>query len=122
MILTFCAEQVGLDATAFGSPWSMDVTAYDWYYHDYAVTDSITGIEIAPLAERYAGFVDTVDGDVAAGVTADTFVVDWTVVDPYPYPTNASETGVLLVTNGDRGTYIGGEPKGREAIQLTVAP
>jgi hypothetical protein len=69
-ILTFCGDQLGLDATAFGSPWTMDVTAYDWYYRDYAVTDQILGIEVAPFAEHYWGQVDSLDGDIAAGTTA----------------------------------------------------
>ncbi len=116
-ILTFCGDQLGLDATAFGEPWAMDVVAFDWFYRDYAVTDSIEGIEIAPYAEHYGGFIDTSDGDIPGSTTATLPVEDWS---GYGYPANPSETGLLLVTNADRGPYRGGAPNGRESIMLAV--
>ena len=118
-ILTFCGDQLGLDATALGAPWKMDVIAYDWYYHDYAVTDQITGIEVAPYAEHYLGTVGSADGDIAGLSTANLTVAD--LSSSYAYPVNPSETGLLLVTNANRGDWIGGAPKGRESIALTVA-
>ncbi len=117
-ILTFCGDQLGLNATAFGTPWEMSVTAYDWFYRDYAVTDQITGIHVAPLAEHYWASVGTLDGDIAAGTTATLSVSD--LSSTYAYPANPSETGLLLVTNADRGDWRGGAPAGRETIPLTV--
>ncbi len=117
-ILTFCGDQLGLDAAAFGSPWTMDVVAFDWYYRDYAVTDVIEGVEVAPYAEHFGGAIDTIDGDIAGSTTAVLPIEDWS---GYPYDVNPSETGLLLVTNADRGDYRGGAPNGRESILLTVS-
>jgi minor extracellular serine protease Vpr len=117
-ILTFCGDQLGLDATALGKPWKMDVTAYDWYYRNYAVTDQIAGIEVAPYAEHYWGEVGTADGDIAGKTTATLPIEDLSSF--YAYPVNPSETGLLLVTNADRGSYRGGASKWRESIQLNV--
>jgi hypothetical protein len=119
-ILTICAEQLGLDATAFGSPWAFDVTAYDWYYRDYAVTDRIEGIEVAPYGEHFYGLVDTIDGDIPALSIADLYALD--VSGSYAYPANPSETGIMVVTNAYSavGDFRGGAPRGRESILLTV--
>ncbi len=117
-ILTFCGDQLGLDASNFGDPWTMDVTAYDWYYRDYAVTDQISGIEVAPYAEHYYGEINTGDGDIPRLSSRGLDVYD--MAPTTPYPVNVSETGLLLVTNADRGDYRGGAPKGREAIALTI--
>ena len=119
-ILTFCGDQLGLDATDFGSPWTMDVTAYDWYYRDYAITDQITGIEVAPFAEHYWAMIGAFGGsaDIPALSSDELGIIDLTA--DYAYPVNPSETGIMLVTNADRLDYRGGAPRGREAILLTV--
>jgi hypothetical protein len=114
-----CGDQLGLDATALGSPWTMDVTAYDWYYRAYAVTDQIAGIEVAPGAEHYWGQLDSADGDIAGRATQHLDVYD--LSSYYAYAVNPSETGLLLVTNADRGSWRGGAPRANEAIQLTIA-
>ncbi len=118
--LTICGDQLGLDATAFGSPWEFDVTAYDWYYRNYAVTDRIEGIEVAPYAEHFYGYVDTVDGDILGSTTADMYAED--LSGYYAYPVNPSETGILVVTNAysASGDFRGGAPRGRESILVTV--
>lgn len=120
-ILTFCGDQIGQDATDFGSPWTMDVTAYDWYYRNYAITDQVTGIEVAPFAEHYWGEIGGFgySADIPALTTDQLVIFDLTAL--YAYPVNPSETGLLLVANADRLTYRGGAVRGRESILLTVA-
>jgi subtilisin family serine protease len=119
-ILTFCGDQIGQDATDLGSPWTMDVTAYDWYYRDYAITDQVTGIEVAPFAEHYWGEIGGFgySADIPALSTDQLIIFDLT--SEYAYPVNPSETGLLLVANADRFTYRGGAVKGRESIMITV--
>lgn len=119
LVMWICGDQIGMDATDFGTPMTMDVAAYDWYYHDYALTDSITGIEVAPYAEHFW----TGGGILPSGVSADLLVED--LAGYYAYPANPSETGLLITTNGlldydGVTTWRAGAPNGREAIQLTV--
>jgi minor extracellular serine protease Vpr len=120
-ILTFCGYQVGMTTDDYGSPMTMDVMAYDWYFRDYALTDSIDGIEVAPYAEHYgwsdwSGDVVGAYGDIVPGGTADLTIADWS--EDYMYPVNPSETGLLLVTNASREDYYGAAPRNRETIQL----
>ncbi len=121
LILTFCGDQIGMDAADLGHSMGMTVTAFDWYYRDYAMTDQIAGIEVAPYRERFAGVVNTVGGDIPGLRTATLTVGDYGDED-----TNPSETGLLLVLNAERttssGTYHGGAPAGREALRLLVVP
>jgi len=122
LILTFCGDQIGMDISDVGHPMTMTVTAYDWYYRDYAVTDQIDGIEVAPYRERYAGIVNTGTGDIAGKSAATLTVGDFGAAD-----SNPSETGLLLILNAERTSvsgalYHGGAPAGREALPLTVVP
>ncbi len=116
-ILTFCGDQIGMSQADLGTPMTMTVTAYDWFYHNYSVTDQITDIHVAPYGERYVGLVNTADGDIPALTTT-----TMTVGDFGPVETNPSETGLLLVLNADRTSYRGGAPAGREALPIAVTP
>jgi len=115
-ILTFCGDQIQMNATNFGQPMTMDVGAYDNYYTGN-LTDSIDAIHVAPLGERYLATVGSgfLGGDVAPRTSA-----ALTVADYGPTGTNPSETGLLLVMNADRGTYRGGAPVDRDAIRILV--
>jgi hypothetical protein len=118
MVLPFCGDQVGLDATAFGQPITMDVGAFDAYYTGN-LTDAVLGIEIAPLGERFFGIFDGTgfaSGDIAPHATADLTIADFGTTG-----TNPSETGVLLLLNAGRGDTRGGSPKGRDALQIQVS-
>jgi subtilisin family serine protease len=122
LILTFCGDQIGMGIADLGHPLAMTVTAYDWYYRDYAETDVIEGIEVAPYRERFAGMVNTSNGDIPGKSTATLTVADFGAAD-----SNPSETGLLLILNAGRTSskgvdYHGGAPAGREALPVTVLP
>lgn len=117
MVLPLCGDQIGLDASAFGQPMTMDVGAFDAYYTGN-LTDSIEGIEVAPLGERFFGIFDGSglgSGDVAPHATADLTIADFGSAG-----TNPSETGVLLLLDASRGDIRGGSPKGHDALQIQV--
>ncbi len=122
LVLTFCGDQIGMSIADLGHPMTMTVTAYDWYYRDYAVTDRIEGIAVAPYRERFAGIVNTSTGDIPGKRTVTLSVADYGAAG-----SNPSETGLLLVLNAGRTSatgvaYYGGAPAGREALPITVVP
>ena len=98
----------------------MDVTAYDWYYRDYAFTDSDhrhrrRAVRRALRRHGRHAPMATSPGSRSRGAAGRTYLSD-----DYAYDSNPSETGLLLVTNADRGDYRGGAPIGRESILLNV--
>jgi len=117
-VLTVCAEQIGLTGEDFGTPITADLFAVDTYFTGTS-RDMISGIEFAPLGERYFPVIGDDgfgSGDVEAGGSATLHVMDFGAVG-----TNPSETGVLLFTDGARGGGIrAGAPQESEAIALTV--
>ncbi len=105
-VLTFCAEQIGMDADDLLTT-SMDaqVLAVDGYYSG-AVTDYIAGMNIVPLGERFF----TVFGEDDAGyveLDAQSDPVDY-AFDDYEDQLNATERGVLWL-------YGPGSPADNEA-------
>ncbi len=122
LILTICGDQIGMDVADLGTPLTMDVTAFDWYYRNYAVTDKIAGIEVAPYRERFSGVVNAASGNIPRQSSATLTVGDYGEAD-----SNPSETGLLLILNAERTSvngvlYHGGAPAGRESLPLTVVP
>jgi subtilisin family serine protease len=121
MTLPLCGDQIGLDASAFFQPMTMDVGAFDGSYSRNQ-TDSVEGITVLPLGERFFGlFGDTSDpgqgtGDIGPHGTIGLTIADFGTVD-----TNPGESGVLLILNADRGGARGGSPKGNDALQIQVA-
>ena len=118
-LLTICGEQIGMNAADFGHMMGMQVGAFDNYFTGN-LTDSIEGITVAPLGERYLGLFDTtlgsVSGDIASNHSATVTVVDFGAVD-----TNPSETGLLLVNNAFRSPdYHGGAPAGKDATTVLI--
>jgi hypothetical protein len=115
--LILCGEQIGMDASDFGTPITADLFAVDIYFTGRA-TDMITGMEFAPLGERYFPVVGDDgfgSGDVPAGASETLNVQDFGAAG-----TNPSETGVLLFTDGARAAFKAGAPQEAEAIALTV--
>ncbi len=104
-VLLVCGEQIGMNAADFGRPMTMDVVAFDNYFTGNA-TDAIEDLVVAPLGERYLGFVDD---DIAPFGTQALTVVDFGAAG-----TNPSESGLLLL--------VGPAAEGSEAIQLPVRP
>ncbi len=117
-VLTICGEQIGMNASNFFEVMNMDIGAFDNYFTG-ALTDSIVGMKVAPLGERYLGLFGTdgfVSGDIPPFSSA---VMD--VADFGPVDTNPSETGIMLVANASRpGGIRGGAPLRREALLIRI--
>lgn len=108
--LIICAEQIGMSAADLGvTTVNASVFAQDFYFGGPG--DLITGLAITPGAERYSVVVD----DIApfSNGTMD-------IVDNGAFPGDTDQPGVLLFTNGDRGTGArGGATEATEALILT---
>jgi minor extracellular serine protease Vpr len=113
-VLYVCAEQVGLTETdMLATHVDMAVVAQDFYYGGPG--DLVEGLTVTPLGEQYLGLPDDVPGNTydPAGLA---------VYDFGPFPGNTRERGLLLITNGDRGSGArGGATKNTEAL-LFMAP
>lgn len=121
MTLPLCGDQIGLNATDFFKPMTMDVGAFDAYYSGN-LTDSVEGITVLPLGERFFGlFGDTSNPGQGSGDVGRLGTIDLTIADFGTVDTNPGESGVLLILNADRGGARGGSPKGNDALQIRVA-
>jgi len=111
-VLLICGEQVGLTGTdMLNTNVNMQVFAQDWYYGGPG--DVVSGLTVTPLGERYFGIPDDIPGMSDGSMT---------VVDFGLFPGNTDEEGVMLVTNGDRGSgNRGGATPDTEAL-LFFAP
>ncbi len=110
-VLLICGEQVGLTGTDLLTT-SVDasVFAQDWYYGGPG--DFIDGLTVTPLGERYVGIPE----DLAAGSNG-----SMTVLDFGAFPGNSDELGVMLITNGDRGTGARGGATPDTEAKLFIA-
>jgi len=111
-VLIICGEQVGLTGTdMLATNVDMSVIAQDWYYGGPG--DSIDGLTVTPLGEQYFGAPADVPGKTnnPGGLE---------IYDFGPWPGNSPELGVMLITNGDRGTgNRGGATQATEALLFT---
>ena len=110
--LYLCGEQVGLTGTdMLSTNVGLDVYAADIYYGGPG--DLVSGLVITPYGEGYYGMPIDV-----AGKSSDTmFVLDFGL-----FPGNTPELGILLFSNGDRGSgYRGGATRATESILLFPA-
>ena len=112
-VLLICGEQIGLSGPDLLTT-SVDasVIAQDFYYGGPG--DSVDGLTITPLGERFFGLPNDVPGftNDPAGLS---------VFDFGPFPGNSPELGLMLITNGDRGTGArGGATKETEALLFTT--
>ena len=109
-----------MNASNFFDPMDMDVGAFDNYFTG-ALTDSIVGMTVAPLGERYLALFGTdvfVSGDIPAFSSTVMEVADFGAAG-----TNPSETGIMLVANASRpGGIRGGAPAKREALLIDIKP
>jgi minor extracellular serine protease Vpr len=113
-ILYICGEQAGLTGTdMLSTNVDMYVYAQDWYYGGPG--DMVTDLTVTPLGERFYGVPNDVPGE--------TYDPDGLAVYDFgPFPGNSPELGLLLITNGDRGTgNRGGATQDTEAL-LFFAP
>lgn len=112
-VLTFCGEQIGMNATNLGQPIDVQALAVDIYFTGN-VTDEITDITVSPGGERYLGLIN----DIPSGGTETLTVVDFGAEG-----TNPTESGVLLFLDAARsGGVRSGAPEGNEALAITVNP
>jgi hypothetical protein len=112
-MLYICGEQVGLTGTDMLTT-NVDMWVYtqDWYYAGPG--DYVDGITVTPLGEQYYG----VPSDIAGNTYDPTGLL---IYDFGPFPGNTPELGVMLVTNGDRGSGVrGGATLATEALLFTV--
>ena len=116
-VLLLCGEQIGLTGTDMLAT-NVDITsvlAQDFYYGgpgDEVVAPGT--LTVTPLGEQYFGLPSDVPGNT--NNPAGLFVFDFG-----PFPGNTPELGVLLFTNGDRGTGArGGATESTEALVFTV--
>lgn len=107
-----CGEQVGLTGTdMLATNVDMAVFAQDFYYGGPG--DLVDGLTVTPLGEQYLGIPEDIPGKSAGTMT---------VFDFGPFPGNTPELGVMLFTNGDRGSgNRGGATQDTEAL-LFMAP
>jgi hypothetical protein len=108
-VLLVCGEQVGLTGTDMLAT-NVDVEVYtqDWYYGGPG--DLVDGITITPYGEQFYGVTTDLPGN-----TYDPLGL--LVYDFGLFPGNTPELGLMLVTNGDRGSGArGGATQGTEAL------
>jgi subtilisin family serine protease len=106
-VLLICGEQVGLTGTdMLNTNVDVRVEAFDFYYGGPG--DVVDDLTVTPLGEQYLGL----PGDIAAGQVGSMDVLDFG-----PFPGNTPELGIMLITNGDRGTGArGGATQATEAM------
>lgn len=112
-ILYICGEQVGLTGTdMLVTQVNMTVYAQDWYYGGPG--DLVEGLTVTPLGEQHYG--------LPSDVPAHAYAADGlSIYDFGPWPGNTPELGLMLVTNGDRGSGArGGATQDTEALLFTV--
>jgi hypothetical protein len=115
-VLSLCAEQLDLDATALGQPMNVKVFAVDFYFGDSTSNSPVTDVSdlltIAPGGERYVPLFRK--GGIGTTVLPEGRSDQLRIVDTGS-TTNSSETGILLL-------YRDGAEIGEEAGVITIAP
>ena len=110
-VLTICAEQVGLSGSDLLST-NVDMTVVAQDFYNGGPGDSIDGLTVTPLGERFFGIPEDIPGGSNGSLD---------VIDYGPFPGNSADLGLLLFTNGDRGAGArGGATQDTEALILEV--
>jgi subtilisin family serine protease len=111
--LYICGEQVGLTgADLLATNVDMNVFTIDFYYGGPG--DSIEGLTVTPLGEQFFGVTNDVPGNASDPSGLQVF-------DFGTFPGNSPELGLLLFTNGDRGSGAhGGATQETEALLFTT--
>ena len=107
--LIVCGEQVGMNAAdLLTTQVNMDVYTDDFYFGGPG--DEVTGLTVTPLGERYFGIPEDLPGKTRGTLN---------VIDFGAFPGNTDELGLMLFTNGDRGSgNRGGAVQQSEALLL----
>jgi hypothetical protein len=111
-VLIICAEQIGMtSADLLATNVNMSVEAQDQFHGGPG--DSVDGLTVTPLGEQYFGQPADVPGKSNDPGALEIF-------DFGPFPGNSPELGVMLFTNGDRGTgNRGGATQATETLLFT---
>ncbi|MCG8349776.1 MAG: S8 family serine peptidase [Chloroflexales bacterium] len=118
-VLTFCGEQIGMNAENLGQLMGVRAVARDRSFTG-VVTDAIDGITIAPGGENYLAI--NPEGGTSIDMPANGST-PLNIVAVEGASANPSETGVLLFLDAVRsGGVKGGAPVDNEAIAITVTP
>ena len=113
-MLMICAEQVGMSGDDLLAT-NVDISVLAQDFYSGGPGDSVDGITITPLGEQYFG---APSGDLEPGGAGALDVFDFG-----PFPGNTPELGVMLYTNGDRGTGArGGATEDTEALLFLLRP
>ena len=116
-VLLVCAEQIGMTIDDLFAPISGELLAMDMYFTGN-VTDTVEGLEFAPLGERYLAVID---GDVVVGEIPSGATEDLEIIDFGPDGTNPSETGVMLLYNANPfGGPYSGAPEDNDDFAVTI--
>jgi hypothetical protein len=107
--LIVCGEQIGMNAAdLLTTQVNMDVYTDDFYFGGPG--DEVTGLTVTPLGERYLGIPEDLPGKTNGAVD---------VIDFGAFPGNTAELGIMLFTNGDRGSgNRGGATQDSEALLI----
>lgn len=116
MVLTICGSQLadagaGIAVPALGQLINARAASYDNYFTGLEMS-FIDGMVLAPAGEKYAATI----ADIPAGGSSNLSV------SATGFGVGTSQTGVLLMLDGQRGSTFNGNPDGREAIAVTVNP
>jgi len=108
-VLLVCGEQIGLTGTdMLATNVNVDIIAQDFYFGGPG--DAVTGLTVTPLGERYFGIPEDLPGKTNGAVN---------VIDFGAFPGNTDELGIMLFTNGDRGSgNRGGATQDSEALLI----
>jgi hypothetical protein len=111
--LYICGTQIGMTAAdMLTNTVDIAVEAFDWY--NGGPGDFIDGLTVTPLGEQYFGLPSDVPGS-----TYDSGALE--VYDFGPFLGNTPELGLMLFTNGDRGSGArGGATSDTEALLFFV--
>lgn len=105
-----CAEQVGLtEADMLNTLVDIDVVAQDFYYGGPG--DVVEGLTVTPLGEQHFALTEDVPGGESTTIQ---------VLDFGQFPGTSQELGVVLFTNGDRGTGLRGGSTEATEFQLLI--
>jgi hypothetical protein len=111
-VLTICGEQIGMNAANLGvTQVDMDVIAQDFYFGGPG--DSVEGLTVTPLGERFVGVTGDIDGGAVGSID---------ILDFGAFPGNSPELGVMVFTNSDRGAgNRGGATDDTDTVIIRVA-
>lgn len=110
-VLLICGEQIGMNADdILATQVDMDVVTQDFYFGGPG--DFVEGLTVTPWGERYFAEVADIAGQAKGPMK---------VYDFGTFGDNTAELGILLFTNGDRGSLArGGATKATEAQLFRV--